>query len=282
MMLCVVDPTEPQRDPSSADDARLPEVVDAEVVEETSTPAPADPRQDDAESRQYQQFLEFQKFQEWQRQHGTQDATSNFGPPQAERKRPPWKRIMHGLAVIRRLIYIVVLLLVAITAYNFFYGGGGDNEAKQQGGNQADPQPSNLPLAPKEAIIAVHDYLATEQYSQAEPGKQPIVCLLFDSAARASFANAHNAPDCASAAMKLNQQVTDPMGYKNPGFSEDAMRTNHNPAFGGQPDLENDAVVYSCRISADGGPRLGDFGLHREPDGGWIIDGYQFPPTCSP
>lgn len=277
----------------------VPDVVDAEVVEASAAPpttsdSVAPPQRpagaDEEEFRQYQKFLEFQRFQEWQRKYGEDALPPPPGDAMPESvRRSWWKRALWraGAKLVRRLIYLLVLLLVAALAFNWLmgalFGGGGTGNGGGGGSESGEPppRPQLRQADPEQAIVAVYDYLATDDYSNLDPGRPPMVCLLFTPSAASAFASAHDAPDCGTAARRLHQQVTDPMTYKNPELGEDAVQEVHNPKFGGSDNAPNDAVVRSCRIGADGGPQLGDFGLRRESNGGWVIDSYERSSGCS-
>ncbi len=277
--------------------ANPPEIIDAEIVDETSAPGRAgngrtrphpddrpgstrgdEPRSegpvqgerdsDDESFRQYQQFLEFQKFQEWQRRHGDTAPPPGvpWGPPP---RRPWWKRALRLLRfkLVRRVLYVVLLLLLLNAGLNYYFGDGGQPDGGSGGGPTSGQggDPGSRPVLqtnPRAAVIAVYDFVAT---------KPDTVCVLFTPSARAQFARHHGAPDCSAAARELHARVTDPMAYKSPEFGQGAVRL-----------VGTDAEVSSCALQVRGGPRLGRFGLERRPGGGWIITGHAKEPACSP
>lgn len=250
------------------------EVVDAEVVESSvvesdvvaaDPPAAASsarPQQpaDDAEFRQYQQFLEFQKFREWQQSQGGDVATPPpAAPPAATPKKPWWKRALGLLRykLVRRLIYLLLALLLLNYLYNsltasFFGGSGGDNTGT--GGGAPLPVPVKS-TNPQQAVRSVYNYLR---------GSGPErTCDLFDASGKSGFASAHQAPDCATAARQVHEQITDPNAYANPKFDDNAVT-----------EIGSEAQVLGCRMQVNGGPRLGTFKLTKQSDGGWTISAY--------
>jgi hypothetical protein len=246
--------------------AGTPEIVDAEVVETTPKPtATTDPdvtpNPQDAETfRQYQQFLEFQKFQEWQRQQGTGGAA----PTAAPAKRPWWKSALALLRFkfVRRLLYLFLAVVLILMAFDHFFGsgehsdGGGTPSGNAPGSNQ-HPGWSYGGSDPGGVVIAVYKYIASAP---------DVACSLFTDSGKAAFAAANGAPDCTSAARQLRTQVANPVTYYDAQLDQNAIPRSNVP-----PDLS----VTSCQIQVTDGPRLGDFHLHRQPDGGWMIDGYQ-------
>ncbi len=278
MMLGVADPTQQpgnhqnERSPSSPP----PEVVDAEIVEtsDTGTTGEQNPGElnredrrpqplDTEQQRQFQQFLEFQKFQEWQRQQGQEPGTTPSAGSSG--MRPWWKRALRLLRFkfIRRLIYLAVAVLLVFAGINYTidrYLGGGDQSSPGAPGNQNPGLSPVLPTDPKETIIGVYSKIAFTPEA---------TCQLFDEPAGARFAADYGAPTCLAAAQRLHQQVTDPTKYKN----------NLDYGQGAVEIVEQRAAIYSCRMTVDGGPRLGAFGLTRTPNGGWIISGHRNEPA---
>ena len=266
-------------EPARAESAGEPEVVDAEVVEETTSGPQADQAQagrasagprDDAEFRQYQQFLEFQKFQEWQRQQGGTGAPDGTGAPGGptgtaprSRKRRLWYYTRRALSFkpVRRLLYVVLLLLIILWAINHTFGSS-ENSSSNTGtpGNQDPGLSPALSSNPQMASVALYHYLASSSPETA--------CHLISQPGQVAFAGAHGAPDCAAAAQRLHAQVTDPSSYGNPGFGQDAVQ-----------QVNDQAVVDSCKLNVQGGPRLGKIRLQRQYNGGWLIDRYAVP-TC--
>ncbi|MGW5643098.1 hypothetical protein ACWEV3_25390 [Saccharopolyspora sp. NPDC003752] len=273
-MWCVADQHESPR-PNLPEKPRTAEVVDAEVVdsEVVEADAPARPQQpaDDAEFRQYQQFLEFQKFREWQRsQDGEVAVPPPAAPPAATPTTPKkawWKRALGLLRykLVRRLIYLLLALLLLNYLYNsvmtsWFGSTGSDN-----GSTNTGAPPDSAPMkarTPAEAVLDVYNLLR---------GDDPTVaCAYFEASAKSGFAAAHQAPDCATAARRLHDQITIPGTYANPSFGENAVNI-----------AGPDAQVLGCRMQVTGGPRLGSFKLTQQPDGGWAISAYALQtPSC--
>jgi hypothetical protein len=274
IMWDVADPNESHSNhQDNGDDARpveaaeASEIVEAVVVETTREPtATTEPDatpnpQDDEAFRQYQQFLEFQKFQEWQRQQGTYGSTA----PTATRANRPWWKHLLGLLrfkFVRRLLYLLLAVVLILMAINHFFGSGGHSDG---GGTPSGNAPGTNPHPgwsagssdPGAAVIGVYNYIA---YTP------DVACSLFTDSGKAAFAAASGAPDCTSAARQLHAQVANPVTYSDPQLDQNAV-----PKSKLQPDLS----VTSCQIQVTDGPPLGDFHLHRQPDGGWMIDGYQ-------
>ncbi|MBE9374947.1 hypothetical protein IQ251_10895 [Saccharopolyspora sp. HNM0983] len=279
-------------DPSAADgpsgSAPRPddaEIVDAEVVptaEQRGDTAPAStapaaqPPADDEEFQRYQEFLEFQRFREWQRTRGDPQAGDTAGQPvpageppgarpqetpPAPRGRPLWKRALGLLRYkfVRRIGYLLLFLLLAPYLFgavvNHYLGtGSSDSGGPGSGGVPADSVPVKS-TSPKQAVRGLYNWLGS-----SDPER---VCGLFEPGGRAAFAQEHGAADCAGAARELNEQVTDPNGYANPKFGEDAVA-----------EAGDEAQVLGCRISVSGGPQLGTFKFERQHDGGWTIAAY--------
>ncbi len=280
-MVIVADPNDAHRDhrspdPTSAPETpRAPEVVDAEVVEDApqSQPSGSAQSQDDEAFRQYQQFLEFQKFQEWQRQQGDppgQGPQSQGTPSGTEyfvatttTGAPWWKRLLRLLRFkfVRRVLYVLLALLLIPLAIDHWFSSGERDSSAPIGtpGNQDPGLSPAAPTVPQDIISNVHNMLA---YA---PGP---TCGLFTESGAKAFAAAHQAPDCVAAAEKLHSQVTVPTRYAVPGISEDTIEI-----------ADDDARASSCTLTVEGGPRLGTFGLHRQPNGGWLIDSY-LPEAC--
>lgn len=267
-------------DPARTNSAQEPEVVEAEVVEESTTGGIAghsgssgsrgtsgsgagpDP-QDDEEFRQYQQFLEFQKFQEWQRRHGGSSDTSGTSP-ESRRPRSRWwyytKRVLRFKPV-RRLLYLVGVLLLLLAVVNYYFGGSEDSSSHTGTPGNQDPGLSPaLSSNPQLASVALYHYLAS-------PSPE-VACHLLSQPAQQAFAGANGAPDCTAATHRIHEQVTNPSAYGNPDFGEDAIQ-----------QVNNEALVDSCKLTVQGGPRLGKFRLQRQYNGGWLIDRYAGP-TC--
>lgn len=287
------DPNESRRDVRSSDDDGLPEstrtseIVDAEVVDETPgaparwTPSTEEaggsatsggdgsssrPR-DDEEFRQYQQFLEFQKFQEWQRQQGgssTGPASGGggAGTRTSTRSRSWWRYALLALRFrpVRWLLYLILAFILAHLLIDHYFGSSEDS-SNYTGtpGNQDPAVGSVTSTAPKEAMIGFHNYLAHQPEA---------ACDLMNDSGKKQFARGNNAPDCATAVRDVHSRITNPSDYAVPKFGENAIR-----------QVPGDAAVSSCQITAEGGPKLGKFGLAQQGNGGWLIDSYQ-PETC--
>lgn len=278
MMIGVAEPNESQSTNRKTDEtaragpAREPEVVDAEIVETASSgdtgggdrgePRSAGPR-DDEEFRQYQQFLEFQKFQEWQRQQGGGTAP---GPTTAEPKpggRRWWyyARKILSFKPVRRLLYLVIAVLLVLWAINSTFSSGDDSSGHVPAPGNQDPGISPARSTdPKQASIALYHYLASSSPETA--------CKLFSPPGQQAFAGAVGVPDCTAAAQRVHARVTNPTIYGNPDFGENAMKV-----------VGDQALIDSCSMTAEGGPRLGKFRLARQYNGGWLIDRYAAP-TC--
>lgn len=248
------------------DDA--PQAAGSERQETASPHSHVSSPQDGDAFRQYQQFLEFQKFQEWQRQQGGGDGTTPPPgvPPYTAAvppKRPLWRRGLGLLRfkLVRRLLYVLLVLLLVYAFLSSLGGGGAGNSGGTPGAADQGASPV-LPDTPRGTIIAVYDLIAGRE----NPGT---VCVLFTPPVRARFAADHGAPDCTTAAEQLSARVTDSTAYKNPEFPEGAVKI-----VGAQ------ASVSSCLLGVRGGPRLGKFGLRRQPEGGWLIDGYEHESAC--
>lgn len=282
----MAEPNKSHDDRPSTEDTSLPdsahnsEIVEAEVVEEVSTtPAPTASTpsasapgestppgsQNDAEFQQYQQFLEFQKFQEWQRQQGGSTAD---GPPSPVRpgRRPWWHHILRTLRFkfVRRLLYLVLIFILIIIlfnmALNYIFGGSDDTESHTGTPGNLDPGISPvLPSQPNEAMIGLYSTLANDP---------DLTCEAFDQPSSTAFARGNGASDCGSAAQQIHSRITAPSDYANPEFGEDAI-----------VQLPTQATVSSCKTNVQGGPRLGKFRLQKQPNGGWLIDGYA-PESC--
>ncbi|WP_182546250.1 hypothetical protein [Halosaccharopolyspora lacisalsi] len=262
----------PAHDPSPAES---PEIVDAEVVEYHRPDTARKPETtDDEEYRQYREFLEFRRFQEWQRLHGA-DGTGTDAPPAGDpapdrtagSKRPGWRRALRltlrllRFKFIRRLLYLVLVLVLIYTGINYYFGT--DNSGISGESTPDDIARGASPIRqtdPKAAVIAFYDYVAT---------KPDGACWLMTAPARNRFAELHGAPDCDTAVRQLNEQVTNRMAYKAPGFGSGALE-----------ETTEEAAVSSCALNVQGGPRLGAFGLKRGDNGGWIIDGYKLESAC--
>ncbi|MFC7341672.1 hypothetical protein [Saccharopolyspora griseoalba] len=252
IMVVVGDQQEPRKQP--------PEVIDGEVVEpepgkevarggdgatRTDRPPLGLEGTDDSE---YQEFLEFKRFKEWQAANGGQ-------PPKTE-ARPWWKKALGLLRykAIRRILYLLVALLLLNWAYNHYFGSS-------DRADEADPVQAHRdhlhtnPIRqtkPMNAVRTVYDALATE------PGT---VCEKFTPQGRAGFARGNNAPDCQAAVNAITAQITEPMLFKNPNFTGAAL--DHAQ--------QDDVTIRGCDTQVTGGPNLGDFELHRQPTGGWVI-----------
>ncbi|WP_019852774.1 hypothetical protein [Actinopolyspora mortivallis] len=266
------DPSEssedPRRTPPPA--TNQPEVVDAEVVPdpaEHGTPPPTTrppgdrdgpPSGSDEEAfREYQQFLEFRRFQEWQRRYG-EVSPGGDGTGGHSRQRPWYRRVLRVLRFrfVRRLLYLLVLVLVLTYLYHGMFGGGGRQAPPgASGGGSGQRGSAVLQTSPRGAVVAVYDLLAGDSPTD--------VCLLFTPSAAEQFARVHEARDCAGAARKLHGRITDRYAYKNPDLARDAARI-----------VGDRASLSSCALRVSGGPRLGEFGMSRQPSGGWKIDGY--------
>lgn len=241
--------------------ARPADVVNAEVVEEVTAPAPAGPPRPagDEEFRQYQQFLQFQKFREWQESQGGDVAVRPPSSPAEAPEKPWWKKALGLLRskLVRRLVYLLVVLLLLNWAYDHYFGSG-DSGSDSSGSGQPPvrPVPQKAPT-PEDALYDLHNLLRGDDPAQA--------CGLFDAAGQNGFAVGHQAPDCATAARQVHDQITDGSAYANPKPGPDAVVVN-GP----------EAVVHGCRVQVRGGPQLGSLKLTRQPDGGWAISGYAF------
>lgn len=267
--------------------ARTPEIVEAEVVEDSDparrTPSAdaavggatsgstaggsAQPR-DDEEFRQYQQFLQFQKFQEWQRQ---QDGSAGTGPGAGGTGKAPgtgrsskrwWRYALLALRFrpVRWLLYLVLAFVLASLLIDHYFGSSEDSSSHTGTPGNQDPGLSPvISSAPKEAVIGLHNYLANQPEA---------ACDLMNGSGQRQFARGNNAPDCLSAVRAVHSRITNPAEYAIPAFEPNAIR-----------QVPGDAAVSSCRITVEGGPKLGKFGLSQQRNGGWVIDSFR-PETC--
>ncbi|MBF6507945.1 hypothetical protein IU422_09320 [Nocardia farcinica] len=245
------------------DKPRPADVVDAEVVENevVAAPEPAKPAQptDDEEFRQYQQFLQFQKFREWQEAQGGDVAVPPPTSAQpADKPKKPWWKTALGLLrykFVRRLIYLLVLLLLLNYAYDYYFGSSNSSsDTSSSGQPPVRPQPRKAPT-PQDALFDIYNLLRGDDPTQA--------CGLFDAAGENGFATAHGAPDCATAARQVHDQITNGSAYANPKIGYDAIAM-----------IGREAVVHGCRIQVTGGPQLGSLKLTQQQDGGWAISAY--------
>lgn len=279
MMIGVAEPNESQStsrntgETARADSARQPDVVDADIVEEISStgdtggrpreePSATGPR-DDEEYRQYQQFLEFQKFQEWQRQQGggTAPGPAPKAPERSGRRWWYYAGKLLSFKPVRRLLYLVIAALFVLWAINSTFSSGDDSSSHAPAPGNQDPGISPARSAdPKQASIALYHYLASSSPETA--------CKLFSQTGQQAFAGAIGAPDCGAAAQRVHAQVSNPTRYGNPDFGESTMKV-----------VGDQALIDSCTMTVDGGPRLGKFRLARQYNGGWLIDRYAGP-TC--
>ncbi|MER5393135.1 hypothetical protein [Saccharopolyspora sp. NPDC002686] len=262
----------PEAGSNLPDKSRPADVVDAEVVESevvaAPDPQPAGPSQpiDDEQFRQFQQFQKFQEFQRWQEAQGGGDvAVPPTGAKPAEKPEKPWWKKALGLLrfkFVRRLIYLLVLLLLLNYAYDYYFGSSNSSEPVNPGQPPVRPVPRKAPT-PEYALFDVYNFLR---------GDDPaLACGSFDSAGANGFAVANQAPDCATAAQKVHDQITDGNAYANPKIGYDAIDMTGR-----------EAVVHGCRIQAKGGPQLGSFKLTQQQDGGWAISAYSLHTATCP
>ena len=87
------------------------------------------------------------------------------------------------------------------------------------------------------------------------------MCETFTEQGRAGFTRGNNAPNCQAAVDAIGARITNPMLFKNPNFTGAAL----------DPAQQDDVTVRGCDTQVTGGPNLGDFALHRQPTGGWVI-----------
>lgn len=290
MIVFVADHQEPPNNPErgQADPPQpapeTPEVVDAEIVEHASgsgassasptrpsspvapSGAPSGDEGQDAETfRQYQQFLEFQRFQEWQRRYGetppTASAPRSSNRPTAK-QRPWYRRALRLLrfGFVRKMLYLFVALLVAMYLYDSMFGGASDTPAGTNPPAPGDGGPTVFAPSPAQAVVMLYDSIAT---------KPADTCLSLTDPARRAFAEAHNAPDCETAARRLHSRVKAPAVYKNPDGVRNALDV-----------FENKAVFSACDLRVSGGPALGRFELTKQTSGGWMVSGYERDPNC--
>lgn len=209
------------------------------------------------DDREYQEFLEFKKFKEWQATHGGGTAP---GAP-----RPWWKKALGLLRykAIRRALYLLIALLLLNWAYNHYFGSNERVDEENPVQAHRDHLHTNpiRQTKPMNAVRTVYDALATE------PDK---VCQKFTAEGRRGFARGNQAPDCQTAVDAITAQITEPMRFKNPNFTGAAL----DPAQG------DDVTIRACDTQVTGGPNLGDFRLHREPTGGWVIVSLSAPAPC--
>jgi hypothetical protein len=279
MMFDVAEPNESQStsrkagetartDTAGTGSAQDPEIIDAEVVEEYTRPAGTGSR--DARSsgpeddEEYQQFLEFQKFQEWKRQHDGGAGTAPGPTAEPERRSRRWwyyTRKILGFKPVRRLLYLIIVVLLILWAIDSNFSSGNDSSSHAPAPGNQDPGISPARSAdPKLASVALYHYLASSSPETA--------CKLFSTPGQQAFAGAIGAPDCPAAAQRVHSQVTNPTTYGNPGFAENSMQV-----------VGDQALIDSCTMTVDGGPKLGKFRLARQYNGGWLIDRYAAP-TC--
>ncbi|MEU6127693.1 hypothetical protein ABZ805_00855 [Saccharopolyspora sp. NPDC047091] len=279
----MADPNESHRDDRSPRPDATPDVVDAELVPEPPRTPPVNaPAPDDEQTRQYeeyQRFREFQKFQEWQRQQdGTgaqgapppQPAATQPTSPQPPQGRPWWKKALGLLwsllrPLLGRLLFllITVVLVVALLFWLLSKLLGGVTGGGGGGGGTGGTPPGAAPVtppSPQRVVRAFYGYIA-HQPEQA--------CALFTPEGGSAFAYYSQTPDCAAAAAKAHEQVTEPSSFSSPRFTNDVIE-----------ESDTGAVVDSCALSVSGGPPLGKFSMSRQPNGGWQIDNYQ-PAACS-
>lgn len=279
MMFDVAEPNESQStsrksgetartDTAGTGSAQDPEIIDAEVVEEYTRPASTGPR--DARSagpeddEEYQQFLEFQKFQEWKRQHGGGAGTAPGPTAEPGRRSRRWwyyTRKVLGFKPVRRLLYLVIVLLLILWGINHYFSGG--NDPASHGGTPGNQNPEHPVTSPDPNVAIINLYKALG----SDPNPE-MACAMFTPQGQTAFAGAIAAPDCSAAVERLKPQISDPAAYSNPGFQEGAITT-----------VGDQTLIDSCKMTVNGGPRLGKFRLTRQFNGGWSIDRYAAP-TC--
>ena len=279
MMSDVAEPNESQstsrkagetaRTDTGSGSAQDPEIVDAEVVEEYTRPASTGSRDarspGPADDEEYQQFLEFQKFQEWKRQHGGGAGTApgpTAAPNRGGRRWWYYTRKTLGFKPVRRLLYLIIVVLLILWAINSTFSSGDDSSS--HGGVPGNQDPGISPALssnPQDAVMGVYGTLARDPNPTS-------TCTLFTDQGKAAFAGAVGAPDCTSGVQRLKSQVSNPNSYAIPTLGEDALK-----------QVNDQAVVDTCKITAEGGPRLGKFRLARQYNGSWLIDRYAAP-TC--
>ena len=243
-----------QREPRSDN---LPEIVDAEVVEvderdRSPEPAPRGDAPKAADDAEYQEFLEFKRFKEWQ----AGNTPDNGGRPPAAEARPWWKKALGSLRhkAIRRILYVLIALLLLNWAYDHYFGSSDNAEEVNPVQAHRDHLHTNpiRQTKPMNAVRTIYDSLATEPDT---------VCEKFTEQGRAAFTRGNNAPNCQAAVNAIGAQITNPMLFKNPNFTGAAL----------DPAQQDDVTIRGCDTQVTGGPNLGDFTLHRQPTGGWVI-----------
>ncbi|WP_121505352.1 hypothetical protein [Saccharopolyspora antimicrobica] len=271
IMWGVADQHEPEPGSNLPDKSRPADIVDAEVVDGdlVAAPTPAKPAQpaDDEEFRQFQEFQKFQRYREWQQAQGGDLAVPPpTGAQPAEQPKKPWWKTALGLLrykFVRRLIYLLVLLLLLNYAYDYYFGSSNSSsDTSSSGQPPVRPQPRKAPT-PEDALFDIYNLLR---------GDDPaLACGLFDATGENGFAVAHQAPDCATAAQRVHDQITDRNAYANPKLGYDAIDATGR-----------EAVVHGCRIQVAGGPRLGSLKLTQQQDGGWAISAYALQSSTCP
>lgn len=245
-----------QLEPREESDA--PEVVEGEAVEAER------PRATGVDDREYQEFLEFKRFKQWQATHGG-DAGPDEDVPRTSTAgvaagTPWWKKALGLLRhkAVRRILYLLLALLLLDLAYNYYFGSSDTAEEANPVQAHQDHLHTNpiRQTKPINAVRTTYDDLANKSPDE--------VCALdLGDAGGRALARNNGVPSCQAAAQRIKSAITDPRAYQRPNIGGAALDTSWQP----QPD----AVVRSCDVGVEGGPPLGDFHLHRDETGAWLI-----------
>lgn len=128
-----------------------------------------------------------------------------------------------------------------------------------------------LPSNPPDVAGAFVDFLA-EGGSQAAQES----CMMFDDSAALEFAADHHAPNCVTAMIKLQSEVSDPAAYANDLSVPETAWTAAGPT----ASLNGCALVWSGALSDSSsesapGPLPGQWELTQLDGEGWQITQYQ-------
>lgn len=267
-----------------------PATPDRDAARDADVPAVLPPGMD---ADEYRKFQEFQRFQEYQRFVEAQGRSGTPGgelvplpppgqpgpygpphppvpygqqwpapPPAGPPRTPLWLLVLRS-RLVRRLISLALLLVALYVAYQHFFGTDPTNPAALhpgpiEGSGRLEPNP-------KDAVAAVYHQVADNPPDNA--------CLEFTPAGAQAFARDFGATDCKQAVNRLHAALTSG-GRSAYGvvvvFDAAVTRTG------------NTAVISSCRMRIDDGPRLGAFVLTENADGEWQITGHRAEPDPCP
>jgi hypothetical protein len=272
------------------------------AVQKPALPAGADeptpPRGMDME--EYRRFQEFQRFQDYQRFVEAQQTPQGphlpapippSGPPgelpargelesqlvgmrqqlsRIERvtNAPTWQKILRN-KWLHRLIWLVVIIVLAtwgVPKLVHHYFGGNDEPGGAAALHPGEIQGSGrLATNPKDGVAAVYHIVA-----EAPPDE---ACLEFSPGARAEFARDLGAPTCLQAVRNIHAKLTT-AAINAYGFVQipDSALVQSGTS----------AVVSSCAMVLDAGPRLGLFTLTQDSSNEWLITGHGNEPNPCP